>query len=254
MKIAACWLLLMFASTVFAEEGSKRWSGDSELGLVKTSGNSNSESLKARQSLVFDARPWRNTLKMEATNVSSETTDATTGAKVEQRTSEKYYASEQIDYFFTDRSYSFLRATFDKNRFSGFDSQVTTLLGYGRTLLDNDAIDMKMEVGFGQSRDRIDACSALPCDPDAGEAHRSGLAYLSEELEWHLTEHSGLGQSLSVEETRDDRKSRFLLFLKSQLFNSLAMKVAYSLKHSDEVPTGQRHKDEELTASLVYSF
>lgn len=240
-----------------AQEEKSAWSGSSELGFVKTSGNSNAETLIAKQSLVYDVRPWRNTLKLEATNASNETEDAVTGEKVEQRTSEKYYASEQLDYFFTKKSYAFLKATYEKDRFSGFDNQVTALVGYGRTLVDAESFNMKMELGAGSSRDKYDDCKEVDpanCAETAGETESSLLYYLSEELAWKFSKPAELGQNLSIEETDNNTKSRFSIFVKSQMLASVAMKFTYSLKHTDEVPPGLKHKDEELTASLVYSF
>ncbi len=258
----------ILAISAFAEEEKSAWSGNSELGFVKTSGNSNTEALIAKQSIVYDARPWRNTIKLEATNAKSEVDDddpATTEVveTKDKRTTEKYYASEQLDRFISERLYAFLKATYEKDRFSGFDNQVTGLLGLGYTLVDTESFDMKMELGAGTSRDKYEECNLKKvtapdtCDtkfPDADKTESSVLYYLSEELAWKFSEPAELGQNLSIEETDDNRKSRFSIFVKSQMMASVAMKITYSFKHTDEVPAGQKHKDEELTASLVYSF
>lgn len=247
--LSACAL----AVSAFAADEKKAWTGSSELGFVKTSGNSNAESLIAKQTLVYDARPWRNTLKLEATNASSETNNSVTGVKEDQRTSEKYYAVDQLDRFMTERLYGFLKATYEKDRFSGFDNQITGVLGLGYTLVDTDSFDMKGEIGAGSSRDKYNECDTTMII-NCGDSESSGLLYLSEELTWKFSKPAELGQNLSVEETDDNRKSRFSIFVKSQMLASVAMKITYSLKHTDEVPAGQKHKDEELTASLVYSF
>lgn len=253
------WLFLLFlALPVFAQDAAKVWSGESELSFIKTTGNSVSDSLLAKQSLVYDLRPWRNTLKLEAANVSSQVIDPVTGVQDVVRTGERYYLTEQLDRFINERSYAFARGTHEKDRFNGFESQSTMVLGYGRTLVDAERFDMKAEVGLGRSSQEWDECDPVPiaCSTDIpyGRTEDSTLRYLSETLVWKISNVAEFGQDLSVEDTADNRVSRLHAYLKSQLIGNLAMKLGFSLKHTDEVPDGKRHKDEEMTASLVYNF
>lgn len=249
-------LLLSVTLPSWAQDTVKAWSGESELSFVNHAGNTVSNSLMAKQTLVYDLRPWRNTLKIEAGNVSSEVVDATTGRKVSVRTNEKYYLTEQLDRFISDLSYGFLRSTYEKDRFSGFENQSTYVLGYGRTLVDTDVFDMKAELGYGRSSDKLDNCTVLPCDPLVayGDRENSQLWFFSEGLIWKISKSADAGQDLSVEDTSSNRISRFNIYIKSQLISNIATKLAYTLKYTDEVPAGKERKDAEFTVSLAYSF
>lgn len=248
-RIAAALLSLAAVTAVHAEEGNKHWSGESELGYVWKNGNTKSETLNAKQKVVFDARPWLNTLILEASNSSS--TNNTTGQK--ERSGERYFASDQLDYFMTDRTYAFGRATWEKDRFSGFDYRGTWVLGFGHAFVKNDALSLKGELGAGQSIDKVaDNPAATP--PVVGDTYKEPMAYLGEELVWKISSNAELGQKLRVEYTDLNTYSRFDVYVKSMLVANIAMKVAYSLRYNTDVPVDTHHKDEEVTVSLAYSF
>lgn len=253
MKKYVLLLLCCLPFTAVSQEVKKAWSGDSELSYIQKSGNTVSSALLAKQTLVYDVRPWRNTLKIEAANVSSETTDAVTGLKDTERTSERYYISEQIDRFITEKSYAFLRATYERDRFGGIDTQITSVIGYGRTLFDTEVFDMKTEVGYGRSSQKVDECNSTSTFCSL-KTDTSQLIYASENLAWQMSKMAELGQDLSIEHTEDNIVGRFGVYAKSELISSIAMKVGYFLKYTDEVPRTKKHTDEELTVSLVYSF
>jgi putative salt-induced outer membrane protein len=244
----------LLSMSVLAQETAKAWSGESELSFVKNEGNTVSSSLLAKQSLIYDVRPWRNTLKLEASNVSSEVIDTTTGQKESVRTGEKYYLTEQLDRFITKKDYAFLRGTYEKDRFSGFENQSTAVVGYGRTLFDSDVFEMKAEIGIGSSSNELDECELTPIVPNCGATTNSQLFYFSENLLWKISHVAELGQDLSVEDTDSNRLTRFDIYIKSVLIGNLATKLGYSMKYTDVVPLDKKHKDEELSASIVYSF
>lgn len=250
-RIAVAVLATAAMGAVQAEESANRWSGESELGYIWKSGNTKSESLNAKQKLVFDAKPWVNTLTLEASNTS--VTNKTTRAK--ERSGERYFAGDQLDYFFAERTYAFGRATWEKDRFSGFDYRGTWVLGVGHDFVQNETLTLKGEVGAGESHDKI---THKP-DPDPaknviGDKTREAMAYLAESLVWNISGNAEIGQSLRVEYTDLNTYSRFDAYVKSTLVGNVAMKVAYSLRYNTDVPSTARHKDEEVTVSLAYSF
>ena len=227
------------AINAVAQDDAKVWSGESELGFKKTSGNTNESTLTFRQKLVYDKKPWKNTLTLSADNGKTEGV----------RTDEHYYGTEQLDRFVTDASYGFLRATYDKDRFSGYEYQSTAVIGYGNQFLDGDVFKMKAEIGVGQRSDKIDSIAGA-----AAEKNDEAIVYLSEELSWNISGSAELGQSASTEYGKDNTVSRFDIFVRSNLVENLAVKVSYGIKYNDVVPAGDKKKDEEFLTTLVYSF
>ena len=246
MKFKYLWVLLLLpAMAAQAEKLGENpgWSGESELGYVRKTGNTESQSLHAKQKLVFNAKPWVNILTLSATNTSSDGV----------RSGEKYYVTEQLDYFMSERNYAFGRGTWEKDRFSGYEYQGTWVIGFGRDLIVSDALSMKGEVGAGQSIDKIE--EDLTVTPPVLETtEREAMLYLSEELVWSINNHAEFGQQLNIEHTDLNTISRFDIYLQSALVGNIAMKVAYGMKYSTDVPEGVEHKDEEMTVTLTYRF
>lgn len=235
-----------------AEEKESNWSGESELGYVWKSGNTDSETLNAKQRVVYDARPWTNTFIAEASNTVNTKKDAN-DKNVKSRVGERYYVSDQVDFFVTKSTYTFGRASWEKDRFNGFEYRASWVLGVGHDLFDTSTFKLKGELGAGEAVDVIEEdLAATPAIHK--ERRRDTLGYLFEELTWKFSANAELGQSLRTEYTSYNSHSRFDVYVKSMLIANVAMKAAYTLRYNSDVPKGSRHKDEEITLSLSYSF
>lgn len=242
-RIAIAVIAALSAGAVQAEETSKAWSGESELGYIWKSGNTDSETLNARQKLVYTNKPWVNTLTLTATNTSSDGI----------RSGERYYAVDQVDYFITESTYGFGRATWEKDRFSGYDYRGTWVLGVGHQFVNNASLTLKGEVGAGESIDKVgEDLSVVPVIEE--ERHNNAMAYLSESLVWRFSGTAELGQDLRIEHTKYNTASRFDIYVKSTLIDNLALKVAYGMRFNSDVPEGTNRKDEEVTITLSYSY
>ena len=97
------------------------WKGETELGVLITSGTTEETNIKGRLGLVHEVETWRNTGEFR-TNY-SETEDETTA--------EKYQAALETDYKFAENRYWFLRGSYEDDRFSGYDFESTVTPGYG---------------------------------------------------------------------------------------------------------------------------
>lgn len=244
-----------------AAEEKSAWSGETALGYSKESGNTNETKVNFSQKIVYDAKPWLNTLTLSGKGSTAQVTidngDGTTST-LEQRTDEAYYITEQLDHFVgSSPSYMFARATWEKDRFNGYDHQATAVLGYGNELVANPTVNLKLEVGVGVRADEfVDDLTDENGDVIAtgGDVNEEAIAYFSDELVWKISEPAEIGQSLKVEYASDNTVSRFSVYLKSQLLATVAMKISYEIKHQDLVADNSEKTDKILLASLLYSF
>ena len=251
--------VLVIAAPLFAQEAAKdksAWRGETALGYSKESGNTNETKVNFSQKVIYDARPWLNTLTLSGKGSTTEVAMAD-GSTTDQHTSEAYYLTEQLDHFFGgSSSYAFARATWEKDRFNGYEQQMTGVLGYGNELFSNDVINFKVEVGIGQRSDEL----SEPLTDSEGTAYVAGdkidetLAYFSDQFVWKMSEGAEFGQSLNVEYADINTVSRFKVYVKAQLISSVAMKVSYEIKHQEIVAADKDKRDEILMASLLYSF
>ena len=226
-----------------------------------------------KQKVIFESGNWLNTLNASAENsvtrVKSEKVDPddstqTITVEEDQRTAEKYLISEKLDYFFSKRTYGFVRLLWEKDRFSGFENQASEVIGVGHSFFPNrETLTVKLELGGGSRQDEWDdnlliddpanPGTVIP-DPEAGRTIEETIAYFSDQVVWKFSEGAELGQNLSVEYGKENTVSRFDVYTKAQLVSSLSMKVSYEVKHTDVVPEGTENTDKKLNLSLLYSF
>ena len=264
------WMLLLLSAAslnAFAQdadapvEETTPWSGETELGYTYSSGNTDEQSLLFRQKLIYEAGRWLNTLSLSAdyTEAPKEIVAADGSTKTEnESTEEKYFAEEKLDYFFTDATYGFGRATWQDDKFSGFEEQMSAVVGIGHSFFpNNETLSFKLELGAGARVERFDkdledADGNLSAD--AGLKTEQAIAYFSDELIWKFYETAELGQTLSVEYGNKNTVTRGNIYVKSQLAAALALKVSYEIEHNDVVPEDTEKTDEKLSVSGLYSF
>ncbi len=272
-KVAVTALALAMSSVVFGqdEEEKSAWSGETELGFTYESGNTNEENLLFKQKVVFESGNWLNTFLATAENSVTRVKvgrDDGTGnietVEEDQRTAEKYFVSDKLDYFFTDHTYGFARLTWEKDRFSGFENQASEVIGVGHSFFpDSETLTLKLELGGGARQDEWDEDleiedpnnpgDMIP-DPEAGKTVDEAIAYFSDQVAWKFAEGAELGQNLAVEYGDENTISRFDVYVKAQLVSSLSMKVSYDYKYTEEVPEDKENADKKFNVSLLYSF
>lgn len=228
---------ILLAVQAYAEEPTT-WSGDAELGFVSTTGNTDTTTIKSRAKAEGDWEVWRNTTAFDSLNTKED----------DSRSAEKYFISNKTDYKFSDVSYVFGFVSYDDDRFSGFDYQATLSAGYGRTLLSNiDNMSLSLEAGPGY---RISKVEDESMDDDQEEVILRAYG----NYEWQLSDSAQFGQELTVEGGDENTISKSITSLKTTIVGKLALKVAYTVKYTEEVPPENDHADTETSITLVYSF
>ncbi|CAA0113665.1 Uncharacterised protein [BD1-7 clade bacterium] len=237
--VLAVGLMALSAASFAQEDGAldeaKGWSGNIELGYKATSGNTSENVLTYRQKIIYEATKWKNTIGLSADN---NTSDAV-------KTQERYYVTEQLDYNFSAESYGFLRGTYDKDLFSGFAYQATSVAGYGHNIVDTDTIGFKIEVGMGGSYQEVE---------DTNESEQSLMGFFSDDFVWRFAETTELGQTLSLEYSEINTITRGQVYIKNTMLKNLSLKLSYGAKYTSEVPSGREHLDTEFLATVVFDY
>lgn len=227
-------VLLSAASLAYAVEPAPPWKGEAELGIVSTTGNTENTSIKARANVVNEQDNWRHTTKFDALNTSTATTT----------TSERYALSGKSDYKFDDRSFAFGLLGYENDRFAGFDSRVSEVLGYGYRAINQDDLTLDLEVGPGARQTKL----------RNNTSSTEFMSYLAGKLLWKFSPSASFSENLTSEIGDDTTISRSVTALTAQLAGSLAMKLTYTARHISKVPTLVKHKDTETAMTLVYGF
>ena len=231
------------ASVVYAEEAPKEaaqsaeedpYKGNVELGYVDTSGNTETKSLNAKAKVEAMYKKWRQTLQLEALNSSAENVT----------TAERYLGSLKTDYRFSARDYAFGLLKYENDRFSGYDYWTSITLGYGRRVIDEKSLWLELEGGPGYRYSKI----------TDGDTVDEAILRLAGSLGWQISESALFEQDLSSEIGEDVTINRSVSALSMQIIGSLAMKLAYTYRHTSKVPEGVKKADTTTSVTLVYKF
>jgi len=225
---------VVMAGSAMAETGTSEWAGEAELGLVSTSGNTETQTISAKAKASNERDKWKHEAGLEALN--TEDGSATTA--------ERYTLTGKTNYKLTDLDYVFGMVTYDDDRFSGYDWRASEFVGYGRHVIKEEDLTLDLEAGLG----------ARQSEDDAGASTDEVAVRLSGNLGWKISDTSKFTEELSSEIGEDVTISKSVTGLKSQINGSLAMKLTYTVKHVSEVPVNIEKVDRETAVTLVYSF
>lgn len=233
-------LLLAAGGATAADEAKSPWTSSAELGYVTTSGNTNTSSLNAKFDIAYEIEKWKHTGHAET--LKSETRNETTGE--DEKTADKFLATYQADYKFTELDYALGLLSYEEDKFSGFEYQAKAVVGYGRKIIFSDEMILKLEVGPGDRKFKEDN---KPSDDDA-------FVYLAAKYSWDITPTSKFTEELNADfgDKQDEWKS--VTGLSAKINTSLSMKLTHTVKYLDVVPAGNNQYDRETAVTLVYSF
>jgi len=225
---------LFVAAPLYAAEGDSQWLGETSLGIVSTSGNTDTNTINFSTKLENNREQWKHLFMLNTLNSSSEG----------KSTAERYVLIAKSNYMIDDVSYAFGRVSYEDDRFSGFEYQATETLGYGRHLLQKPALKLNVEGGPGIRQSKAENASN----------ENEGILYLSGNLKWDISQNAVFTEDLFTEIGEDITITKSVTGLKSQINGDLAMKVTFTAKHTSKVPAQKKKVDTETAVSLVYSF
>ena len=229
-------ILLLFGGNVYAQGLlPQNWESEIELGIVTTRGNTDTQNINGKASVVNKRKNWTHTGKLEVlNNANSDTT-----------TAERYFVSGKTAHNIDDRSYEFGLLTYESDRFSGYDYRATATIGYGYTVLKSDIQTLDLEIGAGIRESKLE---------DTGETNDEGLLRGAGVYSRKLSDHATLSEELTVEAGEDSTITKSITGLKSQVAGNLATKITLTVEHTSDVPDTVKHTDIETAVTLVFSL
>lgn len=242
MRILVSTFMAMAAFSSVAAEPPKNLAGEVELGIVATSGNTETQSLKGKIAIKHNLENWKNNYQLDALYKKDEV------AGVSQTTANKYFLSMQSDYKLNDKhSGLFVYASYQKDKFSGFDYQSAIALGYSDRMFGDDTSFLDYNIGPGYTF----------AETDDGEKAEATVLRLAADYEYKLSDTAKFTQSLSTEAAFDSDKntrSKSETAISAKLMGNLSMKAAYTIIHNSLVPADKDKTDSTTSLTVVYLF
>jgi putative salt-induced outer membrane protein YdiY len=251
MKFGLLVLLLVSGSSVIAETIEKPLTIDVELGIIATSGNTETTSLKGRVNVKQDLKRFRNNYIADAFYKEDTVAIDDNGVSREETktTAEKYFFSAQSDYKLTDEFKGiFIFVSYEQDEFSGFEYQSSLASGYSDRLYSGDNGYLAYTIGPGMAYSK---------DRETQETTSTGILRLATEHFVQISSHAKFIQLLSSEvpfDNDENQKSRYEASLTTNIIGGVALKVSFIVDHNTEVPEGTEKSDTQTAVTLVYSF
>jgi len=221
-------------STMAQEEPESPWSGKATLGYLATSGNTENSTLNTGVEVGFATGAWQHLASAAA--IHSKESDTTTA--------EAYAAGWKTERNLTDTDFLFGRLDWRKDRFSGYDSQFSQTVGYGRRLINTDRHVLNVEAGVGARQSKL-----LSGITESEAIFRGGAYY-----KWLLSETAEFRQDLTTEAGSENTYLESVTAISAKLLGDLALVASYTVKHNTEVPALTEKTDTYTALSLEYSF
>jgi len=209
------------------------WSAEVELGMVDTSGNTNTNTTNGAATVVHERDYWRHRGEVGALRAREEGVT----------TAERYTAAAKSDYKFRPRDYVFLALRYEDDRFSGYDYRASEAVGYGRKVLDSDRFRLDAEIGAGARQERI----------TDGESEQQSLGRLAGDFRWQLSETARFSQTLLLE-VDGGTYTRSITGLSARVLGNLSMKLSHEIRRNTDVPPETEDTDTVTSINLVYSL
>jgi putative salt-induced outer membrane protein YdiY len=223
-------------------QSAKAWEGEAELGVLMTSGNTEETNVNGRLGLIHEVIDWRNIAEFSSNYSEAE----------DETTAERYKSSLETNYKFDESQYWFLRGTYDKDRFSGYDFESTATTGYGNRVWQRGKRSfLDLSAGAGYRYNKLEVVNS-----DGEDVEKEPIARLAAQFDYALSENALFRQKLSTEIGLDENNviSQSETALKANVVGNLSMKLAYRVKHVSDAPAGSDSTDTETSIALLYGF
>lgn len=234
VRASIIWLAAALGSIPLSAIAEGPWVSEVELGVVLTSGNTEEEILKLRVDATRESDRFKHNLHG----------DSLRNSRDGKLTAQKLYTFYKADYKLDREGALFGRISYEDDRFSGFDYQADATVGYTRMLRETDTTSLEGDLGIGARRSV----------PDTGPSDSEAIVRIAAAYSWQVSENAVFKQLLSAQIGSESTISRSETSLQTTVTNSLAMKLALTIRNNSEVPVGRENTDTETSVTLVYKF
>ncbi len=224
----------LLSANAFAAEDEGPWAGSASLGYLATTGNSENTSVNGAFGISHTGDRWKHAL--DASAIGAQDADSTTA--------EAYSLGWKSDLSLGEFNYLFGTVRWQKDKFSGYDQQLTEAIGYGRRLINSDVHILNAEIGVG----------AKQSDLRDGTSLDETILLGALDYTWNLTETASFKQDFRVESGSDNTYLESVSALSAKLYEDLALVVSYTVKDNSDVPLTTENTDTFTAISLEYSF
>ena len=240
LNITAAGMLLL-TSSVFAqdeavEEKKLGWAGSGEIGLVNTTGNTESFAMNVKLEFIKTTENWRHRFAGTALLTSENGIDD----------NKRYTAELQSDRKLSEKSWLFGVYRYDADKFGAYDPSQTATFGYGYQLMESEKHALKGEIGAGYRSLKETA---------TGSKSSEAIIRIMLDDSWQVFKTTTWTNRLLVETGADNTFTNFNTAATVTMTDSFSVRIGFEVRNNSKVPPGDsEHTDTITTVNLVYGF
>jgi len=217
------------------------WKGSNALlGIVVTTGNSETTNLNGGLNLSYEKGRWKNVFQGNGQFTESQ------GITTQQQ----FFLQNQTNYSW-GKNFIFGNLNYTQNRFSPYDYQGVGSIGYGRTLFDSDKFRLTVQVGPGVRVNSIKQEN----EPSMIQTHPIGTAGLN--MRWRITDSVIFTEDVTYNFGNPYDYLKTVTALTNKIIGNLATQISYTTEYYSRIPRHSSHTqnlDTTLNVSLVYNL
>lgn len=219
------------------------WQNESQVGIVRTTGNTDTESYRVRQTVIYNSGD--NSIKLKGSFLNATSKLQTTG---EERETAKKWESDLRYERRIDRRWSVLTGyLLESNKFAGYRQRHNSDIGLKYFLLRKPRFNIFLEAGYRYVHENsVD---------NSRDYNNTGRIYSEANYQLNFANKASLwGEYIPNLDNGDDYLINYEASVTSALTDSFSLKVAF-LSNFDNSPAAKKKKeDTTLTTSLVATF
>lgn len=213
------------------------WSGKAELSFVSTSGNTDTQTLGVGTEVSYKPDPWSAVFKGGFVRAESDGDPKARSLDLSLRGG--YKLSKEIELFGICAYY--------ENGFAGIDNRWAEDLGVAWTVLSNAPHKLKLEGGFGYTKE-----ARTTGDDLSFATARAALGY-----RWAISKTAEFAEDIAfvadLKESNDWRIAN-VTAVSATITSILSLKVSYTLNYLNAPAPGFKNTDTITAAALVAKF
>jgi len=220
--------LLAFAAPAFAD-----WTPTAELGVVNTTGNSETTSANGKFALKGQDELWTHEYFLAALRAESDDVLSANRLELGGKTARRL----------GERQYLGAAARYERDDFAAYDYQSTLALNYGAWLVKEEHKSFQLEGGPGLRHARL---------ADGGEENDALLRGYAD-YQHQITDSTRFFNTLLIEATPGNSFAQNDIGIAVSINKSLALKAALQARHNTEAPDGLERTDTLTSVNIVWS-
>ena len=253
--LSALCLLPLVSYSVAAEEAEKKpeFTASAELGFLYKTGDTRSADIKAGFNIKHEKNKWRTAVIFNILAKKTETKDDA-GNKSFITTDNRWDILTQTDYTIgkAGKNYLYGNLTYEQDKFSGFESQVSSSVGWGRQWYKTKTSSFFADIGPGIKYDVTRAIDTAPSTSNTNLIVQAQALYTHKFNEFVEFKQYLIAKQATESDANSVYKSETSVTAK--LINALQLKFAIRIDYDTEVEEGFENTNSETSMSLIYSF